>query len=96
MIKIVTKRGDTSCDINGTLAELYADTLSILQSIYEGVKEVNEKAAENYKKSIIRDVADAFMTTDQRIEKLKSLIDELDSLVEEQEEKVSWEYQFRA
>lgn len=60
MIKLTTKKGATEVTICGTPSELGADTLCIIRSVYNGIKEEDERAGKMFKETLIDNIEKAF------------------------------------
>ena len=76
MIKIETKNGNCTVGISGSLSTLCSDTMIIIRSIYNGIKEEDKEAAETYKKMIVKEIEMAFKSDDEIHEKAKDFINE--------------------
>lgn len=58
MIKVNTAKGEISVELEGPVIDLAADTGIILQGIYDGIKQIDEFAAKEFKHAILVDIAE--------------------------------------
>ena len=91
MILARIKKGHTEVALEGSLAELQADTLALIEGIYRGIEEKNEEAAKRFKEVILNDINLAFMTADEIVEErgaelLKGLLSCLREMEEDDED----------
>ena len=68
MIKASCDKGDMEITLNGDLSELYADTLTILNTIYTTLADDNLMCATLYRDLIERSISSAFIYNDNREE----------------------------
>ena len=54
--------GRCELSVKGSVATLCTDTITIIKQVYEGIREENPESAEEYKKSVIRNIELAFMS----------------------------------
>ena len=65
MIKAYTNNGTGDVQVEGEVSTLYADTMTIIKELYNGLKEDNPELAESYKRAIIRGIETAFMSEEE-------------------------------
>lgn len=58
MIKVNTAKGAIYVEVKGSVIELAADTGMILQGIYDGIKQIDEFAAKEFKHAILVYIAE--------------------------------------
>lgn len=66
MIKAYINNGVGDIQFKGTVSTQYADTMIIIEELYNGLKEDDPELAESYKRAIIRDIETAFMTNEEK------------------------------
>lgn len=86
MIKAYINNGVGDIQFKGTVSTQYADTMIIIEELYNGLKEDDPELAESYKRAIIRDIETAFMTNEERHEYLmRELLNVMHERFEENE-----------
>lgn len=86
MIVAKVKEGNVQLFSDGNLAELKADTLTVVEALYRALKEKSEDAAESFKNDIIENIEVAFMTEEEFIKSRGQKI--IDSITEEIKERL--------
>jgi ribosome-binding protein aMBF1 (putative translation factor) len=86
MIKAYTNYGTGKIQAEGTVNELYADTMIIIKQLYDRLKKENPELAESYKQCVIRGIETAFMSDEEMHEHLmKELLNVMLKGIEENE-----------
>jgi hypothetical protein len=86
MIKAYTNYGTGEIQVEGTVSELYVDTMVIIRQLYNQLKKENPELAELYKRNIIRGIETAFMADEEMHEHLmKELLNVMLKGIEENE-----------
>ena len=65
MIKAYTNNGTGEIQTEGTVNELYTDTMIIIKQLYDRLKKEKPECAESYKRNVIRGIETAFMTDEE-------------------------------
>jgi ribosome-binding protein aMBF1 (putative translation factor) len=86
MIKAYTNYGTSEIHVEGTVRELYADTMVVIKELYNRLKKDNPECAESYKQYVIKGIETAFMSDEEMHDHLmKKLLDVMVKGFEENE-----------